>query len=81
LVIIVTKKLEIIFCNCNFVWLLGVVKVYFEKPKFESRLTFALDDGAGGDEMSGALSLAAQFGLSIGGGQSMFSGIILSKSF
>lgn len=53
---------------------LGLVQAYLSKPKYESRLTFALDDGAGSDELSGALNLAAQFGLSIGNGQSLFSG-------
>lgn len=45
-----------------------------QKPKFESRLTFSLDAGATEGALSSAMNLAAQFGLGIGGGQSMFDG-------
>ncbi len=50
--------------------LAGVAGFFYaatQKPKYESRLTFALDDG-GNEGLSGAISLAAQFGLNIGGG-------------
>jgi hypothetical protein len=45
-----------------------------QKPVYESRLTFSLDAGSKGGSLSGAMSLAAQFGLGIGGGQNMFDG-------
>jgi hypothetical protein len=46
----------------------GILYAYSQKPKYESRLSFALDDGGSGGGLSGAMSLAAQFGLNIGGG-------------
>ena len=52
--------------------LLGIYRASKQKIIYESRLTFALD---GGDGSSGAMSLAAQFGLNIGGnGNDMFAG-------
>lgn len=42
-----------------------------DKAKYESKLTFALDDG-GTEGGSGAAGLAAQFGFSIGGGSKNF---------
>jgi uncharacterized protein involved in exopolysaccharide biosynthesis len=63
-------------------WLIGIVglaggiigfwTVYIERPKYQSRLTFALEDGGGG--MGGALSLAAEFGLTIGNSKNIFEG-------
>jgi hypothetical protein len=54
--------------------LLGILVAYTSKPDYESRLTFALDEG-GTSSMSGAASLAAQFGLNIGGtGNDVFGG-------
>jgi hypothetical protein len=44
-----------------------------QKLTYKSRLTFALDEGEGGG-ISGALSIAAQFGLSIGSGKDIFAG-------
>lgn len=55
--------------------LIGVYGVYVaikDKPQYESHLTFALEEG--NDGLSGAMSLAAEFGFSIGGGQSIFAG-------
>ena len=54
--------------------LLGIWIAYRDKPTYESRLTFALDDGGG--DMSGVSSIAAQFGINLGraGGKSFFSG-------
>jgi len=52
--------------------LVGVISAGMKKPIYESKLTFALDQGEGG--ISGAFSLAAQFGLNIGGGKDIFSG-------
>ena len=49
-------------CVAGYLW------AHYQKPKYESRLTFALDDNNGG--MNGAISLAAQFGFDIGGGNS-----------
>ena len=53
----------------------GLVGIYYaskQKITYQSRLTFALDDGNEG--LSGALSLAAQFGLSLGGSSNVFAG-------
>ncbi|HSK11561.1 MAG TPA: Wzz/FepE/Etk N-terminal domain-containing protein [Phnomibacter sp.] len=52
--------------------LLGVTYAWMTKPKYESRLTFALEESGGG--LSGALSLAAEFGLNLGGSRSIFAG-------
>lgn len=52
---------------------LGILYASFQKPNFQSRLTFALEENSGG--LSGALNLAAQFGISIGnGGKDIFAG-------
>ena len=54
--------------------LAGLVGIYFaskQKTNYKSRLTFALDEG---EAMSNTISLAAQFGLNVGGGQDVFSG-------
>ena len=55
--------------------LAGVYGIYLamkDRPVYESHLTFALEEG--NDGLSGAMSLAAEFGFSIGGGQSIFAG-------
>lgn len=44
-----------------------------QKQSYQSRVTFVLDD-AGDNGMSGAFSLAAQFGLNVNSGSSLFSG-------
>lgn len=51
--------------------LLGIWQAIRDKPKYESRLTFALDDdnGSGGGNV---LNLAAQFGVNLGSGTSGF---------
>ncbi len=54
--------------------LVGFFYAYFQKPSYESRLTFALDAGSSDGGLSSAMNLAAQFGLGIGGGQSIFDG-------
>jgi uncharacterized protein involved in exopolysaccharide biosynthesis len=51
---------------------LGIWYAWKTKPKYQSRLTFALEENSGG--MSGALNLAAEFGLNLGGSSSIFSG-------
>jgi uncharacterized protein involved in exopolysaccharide biosynthesis len=43
-------------------------------PVYESRLTFSLDAGSSDGALSNAMNLAAQFGLGMGSGQSMFEG-------
>lgn len=53
--------------------ILGILYAGLKKPYYESRLTFALDQGEGGG-MSGALSLAAQFGLNISSSKDIFGG-------
>lgn len=52
--------------------LLGITYAWLTKPKFESSLTFALEENSGG--LGGAISLAAEFGLNLGGGKSIFAG-------
>lgn len=52
----------------------GVIYSVFQKPKYESHLTFSLDAGAADGALSSAMNLAAQFGLGLGTGQSMFDG-------
>ncbi len=53
--------------------ILGIVYATMQKPVYKSRLTFALEDNGGG--LSGALNLAAQFGINLGGtGKDIFSG-------
>jgi capsule polysaccharide export protein KpsE/RkpR len=52
----------------------GIFYSIYSRPEFESRLTFSLDAGANEGGLSGAMNLAAQFGLGIGSGQSMFDG-------
>ncbi|UEG50575.1 hypothetical protein LK994_03705 [Ferruginibacter lapsinanis] len=57
--------------------LAGIVGFFYaksQKPKYQSRLTFALDDGGSEGGLGGALSLAAQFGLNLGGGKDVFAG-------
>lgn len=51
---------------------LGILFATIQKPKYESRLTFALEENSG--SMGGAFSLAAQFGFNIGGGNGIFAG-------
>jgi hypothetical protein len=53
----------------------GFIYASFQKPVYESNLTFALDDGGSESGLSGALGLAAQFGLNLGGdGKNVFIG-------
>lgn len=53
----------------------GFFYAKFQKPAYQSNLTFVLDEGAGNSGIGGALSLAAQFGFNIGGSSGdMFSG-------
>ncbi len=54
--------------------LAGIFYASVQKPRYESRLTFSLDAGATEGALSSAMNLAAQFGLGIGAGQSMFDG-------
>ncbi len=51
----------------------GIIFATLEKAQYESKLTFSLGESGGG--LSGALSLAAEFGFNIGGaGTDIFSG-------
>jgi uncharacterized protein involved in exopolysaccharide biosynthesis len=65
-----------LFCIVSLVF--GIAGFFYarqQKSKYESNLTFILDQGNNSSGMSGALSLAAQFGFNIGGGlNEMFSG-------
>jgi hypothetical protein len=51
--------------------LAGIYHASKQKMTYKSKITFALDQGDGG---SGAMSLAAQFGLNVGGSDNIFSG-------
>lgn len=63
--------------------LLGFAYSYFKKPMYTATLSFALEDeNGGGGGLGGALGLASQFGLDIGGsGGGMFSGSNLTELF
>jgi hypothetical protein len=53
--------------------IIGVVYAYRQPPKYQSLLTFALEDNNGG--LGGAFSLAAEFGLNLGSsGKDVFAG-------
>ncbi|MEO7044881.1 MAG: hypothetical protein ABI091_06205, partial [Ferruginibacter sp.] len=53
----------------------GFFYAWHQKPKYESNLTFLVDQGSSNSGISGALNLAAQFGLNLGDGTGeMFSG-------
>lgn len=57
-------------------FLAGLAGIFYAsrlKINYKSKLTFALDEGEGGG-ISNAINLAAQFGLSIGGGKDIFAG-------
>jgi uncharacterized protein involved in exopolysaccharide biosynthesis len=60
------KNWKIIILMCVVGGSLGILKATLEKPRYEARLTFALEENKAG--LSGALSLAAEFGLSLGSG-------------
>lgn len=51
---------------------LGIVYAWTKKPKYTANILFALEDNGGG--LSGALSLAAEFGLNLGASNDVFSG-------
>jgi hypothetical protein len=57
---------------------LGFVYALFQKPVYKAELSFALEDSKSGSGLSGALGLASQFGVDIGGvggeGSGEFSG-------
>ena len=57
---------------------LGAVAGYFyavsQKTEYQSYLSFALDEGGSEGGGSAAMGLAAQFGISLGGSQSVFTG-------
>jgi hypothetical protein len=78
------KNLNIVINKLFKKWLLflivgflaGLAGIFYaskQKLLYKSSLTFALDGGSDGG-MSGAISLASQFGLNIGNGKAVFSG-------
>jgi uncharacterized protein involved in exopolysaccharide biosynthesis len=67
------KKWWIILLVVTFATSLGILYAWIKKPQYQSSLTFALEENGGGG-ISGALSLAAEFGLNLGGSRSIFSG-------
>jgi uncharacterized protein involved in exopolysaccharide biosynthesis len=54
--------------------LIGFLYASEQDPVYESYLSFALDEGGSEGGASGAMGLAAQFGISIGGSQDVFTG-------
>jgi len=55
----------------------GIAGIFYaasQKPQYKSSLTFALDDGGNGGNMGNILSLASQFGFSLGNNTDLFSG-------
>jgi uncharacterized protein involved in exopolysaccharide biosynthesis len=50
----------------------GVLYAHFKKPVYQSKLTFALDDGGSQNELSGARSIASQLGINVGGNANVF---------
>ena len=52
----------------------GVYYATLQKAKYESMLTFSLEDNSSGGGLSGALSLAAEFGFSMGTSSGAFAG-------
>jgi hypothetical protein len=54
--------------------LMGFIYAGKQKPVYESYLSFALDEGGSEGGMTGAMGLAAQFGISIGGAKEVFTG-------
>jgi hypothetical protein len=81
---VAVKNLNIVFNKLFKKWwlflivgfLAGIAGIFYaskQKLLYKSSLTFALDGGSDGG-MSGAISLASQFGLNIGNGKAVFSG-------
>ena len=52
----------------------GFIYASKQKPVYESYLSFALDEGGSEGSGSAALGIAAQFGISLGGSQDVFTG-------
>ena len=52
----------------------GYIYASKQKPIYQSYLSFALDEGGSEGSMSGAMGLASQFGISLGGAQDVFTG-------
>ena len=53
---------------------IGFIIAMLTKPKFQSRLSFALDAGNSENSLSGAFNLASQFGYGLGGSGNLFDG-------
>jgi hypothetical protein len=61
---------------------LGVAYSFIKKPIYTATLSFALEDEKSGGGLGGALGLASQFGLDLGGGGgSIFTGSNLTELF
>lgn len=52
----------------------GFIYASKQYPVYQSYLSFALDEGGSEGSMSGAMGLASQFGISLGGAQDVFTG-------
>lgn len=68
----ISKRWYLVFLAGIFGCVIGISYAWLSKPKYQSSLTFALEENTGG--LSGAMSIAAEFGLNLGGGKSIFSG-------
>lgn len=64
---LVKKKWLIFFLSGILFGFTGFFFSISKKPIYESRLTFALEDGGGDSNMSEAIGLASQFGINFGG--------------
>lgn len=61
---------------------IGLAYSYIKKPIYTATLSFALEDEKSGGGLGGALGLASQFGLDVGGGGgSIFTGSNLAELF
>lgn len=71
IVYVVKKTWKFLFVISLFFGLLGYYFAYCQKPTYESKLSFVLDEGEQSG-LSGALGLAAQFGINIGESKGLF---------
>lgn len=69
-----TKKFILLFIGIGF--LAGIGYSFYKKPIYKATLTFALEDEKANSSLSGALGIASQFGVDLGGakGGGAFSG-------
>ena len=68
---VIKKSWKVLLTISMLFGLLGFLYASYQKPTFESRLSFVLDEGEQSG-LSGALGLAAQFGINIGESKGLF---------